>query len=89
MTSQEISQDEAFERNQWHESKRFMDDVRGRVRGKGLRIVYPEGGEERPLYGVLNELEMAHSHAAREDRHHAAILVPEAAPQSFLMPSPP
>ena len=30
MTSQEISQDEAFERNQWHESKRFMDDVRAK-----------------------------------------------------------
>jgi phosphate acetyltransferase len=27
----------------------FMDDVRGRVRGKGLRIAYPEGREERAL----------------------------------------
>ena len=27
----------------------FMDEVRGKVKGRGLRIVYPEGVEERAV----------------------------------------
>ncbi|HET7294116.1 MAG TPA: phosphate acetyltransferase [Vicinamibacteria bacterium] len=39
----------------------FMDDARARVRGKGKRIVYPEGTEERAVRaaGILRDLGLA------------------------------
>lgn len=40
----------------------FMDDVRARVRGKGLRIAYPEGREERAIRAaaLLRDQDLAH-----------------------------
>ena len=39
----------------------FMDEVRERVRGRGLRIVYAEGGEERAIRaaGLLRDQDLA------------------------------
>ena len=39
----------------------FMDTVRQRVRGRGLRVVFPEGGEERAVRaaGLLAEQGLA------------------------------
>ena len=44
----------------------FMDDVRALVRGKGMRIVFPEGGEERALRAAA---------ALRDDRLAQPLLI--------------